>query len=301
MHTLIREVDVSSSSSSSGSKSASTAAPDISLDSPASEAQNPLALLSASGSNRGDTLAAQHTDLRGQERSGPHPEPAAGLRLREHTITSRQVRGADEPPTEELVLTSGGPAATVQVHIHPEKTMSLPSSSTGPGLGTANPTDNPGGLAELNSTTEATDGGSQENGTDGTGAGLWSGNGTNPTWLFLLPNSSSAEAAPGNQGNRSEAASTASGSFLNRQVPATTQDPWTSDNSSGPTVDSPLSRMTICLSRMDIVWIVLAISVPVSSCCKSTQDKQLMHVALTFYCYYFFKGTLLINKHVMNM
>lgn len=268
MHKLVREVAVTSSSSNRrGSMPASTAS--IGVDSAASEAQNPLALLSASGSNRGDTLAAQHTDLQDQESSGPPPEPAAGLRPREHAITSRQVRGAEEPPTSELVLdVSSGPDNLY--HIHPRKTMSPASSSTEPGPGSANPTNDPGGLAELNSTTAATDGGRRENGTDGTSAGLWLGNGTTPTWLLLLPSSSSARAAPGNNGNRSEAASTASGSFLNRQVPATTQDPWTPENSSDPTFDSPLSRMTICLSRMDIVWIVLAISVPVSSCCKST-------------------------------
>lgn len=289
VHKLVRGVAVSSSSR--GSTPASAAAPDIGVDSAASGAQNPPARLSASGSNRGDALAAQHTDPRDQEPSGPQSEPAAGLRLREHAITSRQVRGADEPPTGELVLeVSSGPAAPAQ--IHPEKTTSLPSPSTEPGLSSGNATDDPGGSAELNSTSAATDGGSRENGTDGTSAGLWLGNGTTPTWLLLLPNSSSAEAAPGNEGNRSEAASTASGSFLNRQVPATTQDPWTPDNSSGPTFDSPMSRTTICLSRMDIVWIVLAISVPVSSCCKSTQDKQLMHVALASL------SLLLFCKHV---
>ncbi|XP_054479105.1 transmembrane protein 108 [Anoplopoma fimbria] len=106
----------------------------------------------------------------------------------------------------------------------------------------------------------------QGNGTDNAPLGHGLGNVTASGGL--LSNSSSAEEAPA-QGNSSESASTAStgsGNFLNRQVPATTEDPWTPGNSSGPTVDPPLSRMTICFSRMDIVWIVLAISVPVSSC-----------------------------------
>ncbi|XP_051909633.1 transmembrane protein 108 isoform X2 [Hippocampus zosterae] len=56
-------------------------------------------------------------------------------------------------------------------------------------------------------------------------------------------------------------------SFLNRHVPATTPDPSGVDNSSGPGLDSsPASRIAVCLSRVDIVWIVLAISVPVSTC-----------------------------------
>lgn len=60
--------------------------------------------------------------------------------------------------------------------------------------------------------------------------------------------------------------STASGSFMNRQVPATTQGPWESGNQSGPALVPPHEKNTICLDKMDIVWLVLAISVPVSSC-----------------------------------
>lgn len=261
MHKMVRDVTVSSSSK--GSAPPSTATPIAGFDSAASESLNPL--LTGSGLNQGDAPAAVHTDLQAQKHSGQHPGLAASLRLREHTSTSRQVRGAEEPPTEELVQE----VTAAPVQTPPEEATSSPSS-TQPTLATANTTNIPGGLAELNSTTDS---GSWENGTDGTSAGLWSGNETTPS-VLLFSNSSSAEEAPENTGNRSEAASTASSSFLNRQVPATTQDPLTPDNSSGPTFDSPLSRMTICLSRMDFVWIVLAISVPVSSCCKSTQDKQ---------------------------
>ncbi len=71
-----------------------------------------------------------------------------------------------------------------------------------------------------------------------------------------------------NDSNISEAPSTASGSFMNRQVPATTQGPWGSGNQSGPAQDPPHEKNTICLDKMDIVWLVLAISVPVSSCCE---------------------------------
>uniref|UniRef100_A0A4W5MJF6 Transmembrane protein 108 n=1 Tax=Hucho hucho TaxID=62062 RepID=A0A4W5MJF6_9TELE len=69
-----------------------------------------------------------------------------------------------------------------------------------------------------------------------------------------------------NSSSATEPPSTASGNFLNRLVPATTADPWGPGNGSGPTLDSPLSSATICLSKIYIVWIVLAISVPVSSC-----------------------------------
>ncbi|XP_041101148.1 transmembrane protein 108 isoform X2 [Polyodon spathula] len=64
-----------------------------------------------------------------------------------------------------------------------------------------------------------------------------------------------------------ESASTATGNFLNRQVPAVTKGPGLPGNLSHVTeVDKPHQRASICLSKVDIVWIILAISVPVSSC-----------------------------------
>uniref|UniRef100_A0A671K2W8 Transmembrane protein 108-like n=1 Tax=Sinocyclocheilus anshuiensis TaxID=1608454 RepID=A0A671K2W8_9TELE len=79
-------------------------------------------------------------------------------------------------------------------------------------------------------------------------------------------NSTDASWPAANDSNISEAPSTASGSFMNRQVPATTQGPWGSGNQSGPALGPPHEKNTICLDKMDIVWLVLAISVPVSSC-----------------------------------
>ncbi|XP_061615031.1 transmembrane protein 108 [Phyllopteryx taeniolatus] len=76
-----------------------------------------------------------------------------------------------------------------------------------------------------------------------------------------------ASAAPGRRASPRETDGGGSGGFLNRQVPATTRDPRGADNSSGSAPDSkPSSRVAVCLSRMDIVWIVLAIGVPVSTC-----------------------------------
>ncbi|KAG7317747.1 hypothetical protein KOW79_018782 [Hemibagrus wyckioides] len=48
--------------------------------------------------------------------------------------------------------------------------------------------------------------------------------------------------------------------------PATPRGPLGSGNQSGPDSNSDNNRATICLTSMDIVWVVLAISVPVSSC-----------------------------------
>ncbi|XP_054450960.1 transmembrane protein 108 [Pteronotus mesoamericanus] len=61
--------------------------------------------------------------------------------------------------------------------------------------------------------------------------------------------------------------STATGNFLNRLVPAGTWKPGTAGNISHVAEgNKPQHRATICLSKMDIAWVVLAISVPISSC-----------------------------------
>ncbi|KAG9476071.1 hypothetical protein GDO78_002901 [Eleutherodactylus coqui] len=66
----------------------------------------------------------------------------------------------------------------------------------------------------------------------------------------------------------STAGSTATGNFLNRLVPAGTWRPGVPGNISHVTEDGsqPQHRETICLSKVDIAWIFLAISVPISSC-----------------------------------
>lgn len=182
-------------------------------------------------------------------------DTAWGLRVRErgqnsaqHAITSREVH--EEPPTNELRTE--------------RQDASSPLSSSPPtesGLGTPNATV----FNNFSTPNDAATGGFQ--GVHGNGTeGLW-----NVTAVGgLVSNSSGGEADfPGRSWGPS---STASGSFLNRQVPPTTQDPWGANSSSGHAVEPPSSRTAICLSRMDIVWIVLAISVPVSSCCKSHSD-----------------------------
>lgn len=299
MHKLVREAQVhnpvtvsTNQGGSSAPTSPSALGPGLDVESAARGAPNPLALLSRSGSNRGDTLTAQHIEsqklsveepndpdrqnvpdlkrslLTSPTFSSPDPDLAPGLKLREHAhhaITSREVREANEPPTGELMAETNV-TSLAPVQTPPEKQTSPTSTSTAPTelSRTQNLTNSPDSHTEPNRTT-AEDSGGQDNGTDITPRAHWSRNVTTSAWL--LPNSSSVVEADA-EGNSSEPSSTASGNFLNRQVPATTQDPWTPDNSSGPTVDPPPSRMTICLSRMDIVWIVLAISVPVSSCCK---------------------------------
>ncbi|XP_029314180.1 transmembrane protein 108 [Cottoperca gobio] len=279
--------------------SSSIVAPHIDVESISRGAPNPPAPLSSSGSDRGDTLAPhpvepqklsvdEPTNSGGQhvpdlERpsfssSSMNADHALGPKLRQHAggaldmsahhaITLREVHGVNEPPTNELVMETKEGSVTA-VESPPEKltsTASPPVLSTEPSLNTQNPTIILHNLTAPNETT--TEEGPahvvQGNGTDNAPLAHWLGNVT--AFGGLLSNSSSVEEAPA-QGNSSEPSSTDSGNFLNRQVPATTQDPWTPGNSSDPTVDSPPSRVTICLTRIDIVWIVLAISVPVSSC-----------------------------------
>ncbi|XP_075403032.1 transmembrane protein 108 [Tenrec ecaudatus] len=61
--------------------------------------------------------------------------------------------------------------------------------------------------------------------------------------------------------------STATGNFLNRLVPAGTWKPGAVGNISHVAEeDKPQHSATICLSKMDIIWVILAISVPISSC-----------------------------------
>ncbi|KAM8823173.1 uncharacterized protein tmem108 isoform 2-T2 [Spinachia spinachia] len=232
---------------------------------------------------REDSDDFPRVELQKQRVADPEPgtnaDPAAGQGLRQHmrgasevaarhAITQREVHAGNEPPTGELATEPKGGSLNLTAEDPPENlttTASPPAMSTEPRPKTHSPTITPNDHSAPNVTTAE----------EGRGP-VAGGNGTEnaplgPRWRDttsgggLLPNSSAVEGTPA-QGNTSEPPSTASGNFLNRQVPATTEDPWAPGNSSGPTVDPPLSRMTICLSRMDIVWIVLAISVPVSTC-----------------------------------
>lgn len=214
----------------------------------------------ASGSDRGDELSGapsrSQRKVEDPQSSSHFNDAPQGLRVREHaqgnaqhTITLREVR--TEPPTDELLTEQ-------------RNEISLTSSArpTTTGLSTLNAT-----IVNDYSAPNDTTIPEFQVGNGSAAGGL--GNVT-AGWGLMYNNSLGGQA--GFPGNSSEPSSSASGSFLNRQVPATTQDPWTSNNSSGHAVDAPPSRVTICLSRMDIVWIVLAISVPVSSCCKSKSN-----------------------------
>lgn len=262
--------------SSSSPKFPSTVVPDIDYES----------ILSRSGSDSGDKLTAHHVEpqkLSVEEPTDPSQHvpdlqpsspsflPIDGdpvLDLREYPQAVPEVAPRDTNILREVRAVNEPPAETTSVSPGPNTQQSLMSTaSTEPSLRTE-PTVIPNNNTSTNeSTTEEGYGRvGRSNSTDSSPFG-------NVTAVRgLLSNSSLVEGTSA-QGNSSVAAQNSSepagsGNFLNRQVPATTQDPWTHRNSSGPTVDSPPSRTPICFSRMDFVWIVLAISVPVSSCCK---------------------------------
>ncbi|KAI5092203.1 transmembrane protein 108 isoform X3, partial [Silurus meridionalis] len=54
--------------------------------------------------------------------------------------------------------------------------------------------------------------------------------------------------------------------LVSSRPPPTPRGHWGSGNQSHPDLDSAENPATICLTKMDIVWVVLVISVPVSSC-----------------------------------
>ncbi|KAM4687760.1 transmembrane protein 108 isoform 2-T3 [Discoglossus pictus] len=87
----------------------------------------------------------------------------------------------------------------------------------------------------------------------------------NATMLDIVP---STDATTKGSMSFSTAGSTATGNFLNRLVPAGTWKPGVPGNISHVTEEGgqPQHRETICLSKVDIAWIFLAISVPISSC-----------------------------------
>ncbi|XP_072416823.1 uncharacterized protein tmem108 isoform X2 [Chiloscyllium punctatum] len=85
----------------------------------------------------------------------------------------------------------------------------------------------------------------------------------------LLSNSVilSTVSTPGISSIFSECDTTAAGNFPNTIIHAETRGPEIASNISQVTeVEEPQEKATICLSRIDIAWIILAISVPVSSC-----------------------------------
>lgn len=279
MHKLVRAhnpvtVSTNQASSSSSPKFPNAERPNIDVESAAIGAPNPLAPLSSSGAEKGDALDANHTGPQklsveelGQ-RYAPRLQPpsslsvdadaARGLKLRNHAvgsshhaITLREVHGVDEPPTAQLVVTVKSPPQNQTF-----TASSAPSTVTG--VTAQNSTLTPATRTAANDipTVESQSQGSvQGNSTD------LLGNATAYGEHFSKSTSVKME----QQANSSEPTSTTSGNFQITQLPITTATPG---HNPGTAIDSTSSQKDICFSRMAIVWIVLAISVLVSSCCK---------------------------------
>ncbi|RVE58633.1 hypothetical protein OJAV_G00196240 [Oryzias javanicus] len=177
------------------------------------------------------------------------PNAAKDLKLRERAAKSPQL------PVHHAITQREAPSA---VNEPPTATLNenLTTTTTTSDLST-DPNSQSSTVLTVTHTASTTDG----NGTASLPAAPQLANAT--AHAGLLSNGSFGREAP-DQANNSELQSTFSRNFLNRQEPAPTDDPWAPGNYSDPTVRAPSSE--ICLSRMDIVWIVLAISVPVSSC-----------------------------------
>ncbi|XP_067234179.1 transmembrane protein 108 isoform X1 [Chanodichthys erythropterus] len=165
-----------------------------------------------------------------------------------HTITLRDVSSTEKPT---LPLDTVGEALAQTGIQSPSPALAPPSNH----ITTSSPTS----LMENQSSVEV------QGGWDGTPK-MTIDSLVSMTEVTEVINSTGASWPAVNDSDTSEAPSTASGSFMNRQVPATTQGPWGSGNQSGPALSPPHKKNTICLDKMDIVWLVLAISVPVSSC-----------------------------------
>ncbi|XP_062297392.1 LOW QUALITY PROTEIN: transmembrane protein 108 [Scomber scombrus] len=261
-----RIIPRSLASSSSSPKSPSTDVPNIDVESAARGASNPVALMSTLGTHRPSQLSSM-TSLSSSSMDGLNLRKQAQSvqeMAAHHTITLREVPSNPEPPTDPLVTE---PTSVSPVKSPPENlafTMSTPAQPTETATNTQSPTVIQNNHTVANETTTK-----DSQGVSHFTSRSWHRQCTQPGNITssrdLLPTSSTAKEAPA-QENSSESPSTASRNSLEQRFPATTEDPSTVGNSSGSTIDSPVSRMTICLSRMDIVWIVLAISVLVSSC-----------------------------------
>ncbi|KAL7840576.1 hypothetical protein AOLI_G00258990 [Acnodon oligacanthus] len=182
-----------------------------------------------------------------------------------HAITLRNAPPLTEGPT--LLTTADIPLVTQPKPSHPSlasnlATTTTPSSETKTKTSLSSPSSV---VAGTSGSATKTVGGTQAPTNVSTDIDSFSPRG-NARGSFNGSESASGNIQPPqNDSNASESTSTANGNFQNSVVPGTARGPLGTWNQSGPTVDSD-TRTTICLGKMDIIWVVLAISVPVSSC-----------------------------------
>ncbi|CAL8398880.1 unnamed protein product [Arctogadus glacialis] len=206
----------------------------------------------------------------GEPAQSPPGEP------RHHSITSREVHpSTGEPPTmglTPLVPSAAPPLATPESL--PVTTPPPPATPVATATAATAALMNPAPANDSLAPQQAAAGGNATDALVPAAAASPSSLGNTTTQRgppadggpSTTPPPPSAPPSPrGANGSEEEPPSTASGSFLNRLVPAT--DPWVAGgNGSEPTLEAPRGPGDICLSRIDLVWVVLAISVPVATC-----------------------------------
>ncbi|KAG9347742.1 hypothetical protein JZ751_003756 [Albula glossodonta] len=234
-----------------------------------------------SSSSSSSSSASFDQMLKDLARTTPELAPPHAITLREvHSSVSGEStsQGEEESPTPPLKNLPETPSLAPVSHslasalpsTFPSLSLNLTDPTTeGEGDTTGTPVSN--ATDSLGNTTDSLSNttGSHSNATES----LSNTTDSLTNTIDSLSNATGARSAtswsssPGGNGSATtEPASTATGNFLNRQVPAATLGPHTPGNHSGPALDSQHPRATLCLGKMDIVWIVLAISVPVSSC-----------------------------------
>ncbi|XP_036377244.1 transmembrane protein 108-like [Megalops cyprinoides] len=232
--------------------------------------------LLTSSSSALDRAPSEPAGTMPDELAPPHP-----ITLREaHPPERTPQQGGGDGTPETLPSVTASPAATppstspsfsstpTDCSTMAETVASTPGTTDGAGAPPANTTDTLSCAthafsSEGNSTHFPT---VEGNATDPVGSEV---NSTDP---YPGPDGSMAAMPRGGQplqangSSTTQPPSTATGNFLNRLVPAATRGPRGPSNHSGPALDPSHPHASICLGKMDIVWIVLAISVPVSSC-----------------------------------
>ncbi|XP_023688576.2 uncharacterized protein tmem108 [Paramormyrops kingsleyae] len=173
--------------------------------------------------------------------------------LTQSELVKEQKTSAPQNLTDEAMPSSKTAASPSAL---PSTLPSAPlSASPGPEPPSPNPVSSAPALSSTNSTSM-----SAANASDF----AWSqANTANPGPQFPTDLASSP---PRQSNGTTKAPYTATSNFYSRLVPVPTHILQSPGNHSSPGLDSPYTSRTICLGKMDIVWIILAISVPVSSC-----------------------------------
>ncbi|KAL7835292.1 hypothetical protein SRHO_G00276390 [Serrasalmus rhombeus] len=191
-----------------------------------------------------------------------HQGPAGGER---HAITLRNAPPLNKGPA--LLTTTDIPLVIQPKPSHPSLASNLATTTT-PSSETKTKTSpsSPSVVAGTSGSATKTVGGTQAPTNMSTDTDSFSPRGNARGSFNGSEGASGNVRLPQNDSNASESTSTDNGNFQSSVVPGTARGPLGTGNQSGPTVDSPDTRTTICLGKMDIIWVVLAISVPVSSC-----------------------------------